>query len=178
MAYTFFKAQGLEIGKSLLEESLLETARQTLQQAREKGVELLLPVDTVVADRFAADARTQVVAADKIPADWEGVDVGLQTRALFADRVRQARTVVWNGPLGVFEMAPFAVGTNDLARALAEATGRGTVSIIGGGDTASAVAQAGVAERMTHISTGGGASLEAMGGLVLPGVAALTDRKG
>ncbi|MEW6751145.1 MAG: phosphoglycerate kinase [Candidatus Latescibacterota bacterium] len=178
MAYTFLKAQGLEVGRSLLEAELQDTARQTIEQARDRGVDLLLPVDTVVADRFAADARTQVVDCTQIPREWEGMDIGPRTRALFAERTRQARTVVWNGPLGVFEMEAFAAGTKAVAQALAEATQGGTVSIIGGGDTAAAVAQAGVAEQMTHISTGGGASLEAMSGLVLPGVAALTDREG
>jgi phosphoglycerate kinase len=178
MAFTFFKAMGLEIGGSLLEAKRVETAQQTLDQARARGVELLLPVDCVVADRFAAEARTQVVARDQIPAGWQGVDIGPRTRRLFAERVGGAGTVIWNGPLGVCEMAPFAEGTRQVAQALARATGeRGTLSIIGGGDTAGAIAQLGLSGQMTHVSTGGGASLECLSGLVLPGVAVL-EREG
>ena len=178
MAYTFFKAMGLEIGNSLLEEDRIEVAKQVMADAEKKGVELLLPVDCVMADKFAADANIQTVAREQMPVGWEGVDIGPQTRQLFGDKVRQARTVAWNGPMGVFEMEPFAAGTLQVAEALAEASEKGTVSIIGGGDTAAAVIQAGLSERMTHISTGGGASLECMGGRVLPGVAALTEREG
>jgi phosphoglycerate kinase len=179
MAYTFFKGMGLEIGASLLEQDAVEVGRGVMEKARQKGKELLLPVDCVVADRFAADAATQVVRRDAIPAGWQGVDIGPETCRLFGHKVASARTVVWNGPLGVFEMTPFAAGTRAVAEALAGATrDRGTLSIIGGGDTAAAIAQFGLADRMTHISTGGGASLECLGGLVLPGVAALNDRKG
>ena len=178
MAYTFFKAMGLEIGNSLLEEDRIEVAKQVLANAGEKKVELLLPVDCVVADKFAADAQIQVVAREAMPVGWEGVDIGPETCKLFKEKVRQARVVVWNGPLGVFEMEPFAVGTFAVAETLAEATEGGTISIIGGGDTAAAISQAGLSERMTHISTGGGASLECMGGCVLPGVAALTEKEG
>jgi phosphoglycerate kinase len=179
MAYTFFKAMGLEIGDSLLEQEAVEVGRGVLEKARRRGKELLLPVDCVVADRFAADAATQVVTREAIPAGWQGLDIGPQTRRLFGDQVAAARTVVWNGPLGVFEMAPFAEGTRAVAEALAAATReKGTRSIIGGGDTAAAIAQFGLGERMTHISTGGGASLECLGGLVLPGVAALNDKRG
>ena len=178
MAYTFFKAMGLEIGNSLLEEDRIEVAKQVMADAEKKSVDLLLPVDCVVADDFAADANTQTVAREQMPVGWEGVDIGPQSRELFGDKVRQARTVAWNGPMGVFEMEPFAAGTLQVAEALAEASEKGTVSIIGGGDTAAAVIQAGLSERMTHISTGGGASLECMGGRVLPGVAALTEKEG
>ena len=179
MAYTFFKAMGLEIGDSLLEQEAVEVGRGVLEKARQRSKELLLPVDCVVADRFAADAATQVVTREAIPAGWQGLDIGPQTRRLFGDQVAAARTVVWNGPLGVFEMAPFAEGTRAVAEALAAATQeKGTMSIIGGGDTAAAIAQFGLGERMTHISTGGGASLECLGGLVLPGVAALNDKRG
>jgi len=178
MAYTFFKAMGLEIGNSLLEEDRIEVAKQVMANAEKKGVELLLPVDCVVADDFSADANKQTVAREQMPVGWEGVDIGPQTRQLFSEKVRQARTVAWNGPMGVFEMEPFAIGTLQVAEALAEASEKGTVSIIGGGDTAAAVIQAGLSERMTHISTGGGASLECMGGRVLPGVAALTEKEG
>ncbi|MCH2661394.1 phosphoglycerate kinase [bacterium] len=177
MSYTFFKALGLEIGDSLLEEDRIDTARQVIDQAEARDLELLLPIDCVVADRFAADARTQVVPRDALPVGWEGVDIGPATRALYAEKIAAGGTVVWNGPLGVFEMEPFARGTRAVGAALAAATKAGAVSIIGGGDTAAALAAAGLAEGMTHISTGGGASLECMGGRVLPGVAALADKE-
>ena len=175
MAYTFFKAMGLEIGDSLLEADRLDTARQLLTQVEREGWELRLPVDCVVADRFAADARAQVVARDAIPPRWQGMDIGPQTRQCYADQIARGGTVVWNGPLGVCEMTPFAAGTQQVAQALAAATGAGALSIIGGGDTAAVIAQAGLVPAMTHISTGGGASLECMSGRVLPGVAALDD---
>ena len=177
MSYTFFKAMGLQIGDSLLEEDRLDTAKNILAEAETKGVELLLPIDCVVADRFAVDAQTQVVARDAMPEGWEGMDIGPETRKLYADKVAGGGTVVWNGPLGVFEMQPFAQGTLQVAEALVAATGAGAMSIIGGGDTAAALTQAGLAEGMTHISTGGGASLECMGGRVLPGVEALADKE-
>lgn len=174
MAYTFFKAMGLEIGNSLLEAERVEVARQVLDSVQGRGVELLLPVDCLVADRFAADARTQVVARAAIPPGWQGLDIGPQTCRLFSEQVENAGTVVWNGPLGVCELEPFAEGTRQVAKALAQATRqRGTISIIGGGDTAAAIAQLGLSEQMSHISTGGGASLECLSGLVLPGVAVL-----
>ena len=178
MAYTFFKAMDLEIGDSLLEEQCIEVAGRALRDAEEKDVDVLLPEDCVVADCFDAGAETQVVARDGIPAGWQGVDIGPRTRQVFRDQVSGARTVVWNGPLGVFEMEPFAVGTREVGEALAAATERGAVSIIGGGDTAAAMAQAGLSDRMTHISTGGGASLECMAGRALPGVEALTEKEG
>ena len=178
MAYTFFKAMGLEIGDSLLEEDRLDTARQLLTRVEKGGLDLQLSVDCVVADRFAADAQAQVVARDAIPRGWQGMDIGPQTRQRYADQSRsQGGTIVWNGPLGVCEMAPFAQGTQQVAQALADTTREGAVSIIGGGDTAAAVAQAGLAQAMTHISTGGGASLECMSGRVLPGVAVLDDKE-
>ena len=177
MSYTFFKAMGLEIGVSLLEENRIGVARDLIARCREQDVELLLPVDVVVADRFAVDAQTQVVNRDAMPEEWEGVDIGPDTRALYSERVKGAGTVVWNGPLGVFEMEPFAQGTLDVAQALVEATEGGTISIIGGGDTAAAVTQMGLADGMTHISTGGGASLECMGGRILPGIVALSDKE-
>lgn len=177
MAYTFFKALGLEIGDSLLEADRLDTARQLLAQVEREGLELRLPVDCVVADRFAADARAQVVARDAIPPSWQGMDIGPQTRQRYADQIARGGTIVWNGPLGVCEMTPFAEGTQQVAQALAAATSAGALSIIGGGDTAAAIAQAGLAPAMTHISTGGGASLECMSGRVLPGVAALDDEE-
>lgn len=177
MSYTFFKAMGLEIGDSLLEEDLVDTARNILAQAEAKGTKLLLPVDCVVADRFAADAQTRIVARAAMPAGWEGMDIGPETRTLYANKIAEGGTVVWNGPLGVFEMEPFAQGTFQVAAALVAATREGTLSIIGGGDTAAALSQAGLAEGMTHISTGGGASLECMGGRLLPGVEALADKE-
>jgi phosphoglycerate kinase len=176
MACTFFKAQGLEIGKSLLETDRVEVARQVLAGAERQKVRLLLPVDCVAADRFAPDARKQIVPKTGIPADWQVLDIGPETVRLFSAEARSAGTVVWNGPLGVFEMDAFAEGTNGVARALADATDGGTLSIIGGGDSAAAVARAGLERRMTHISTGGGASLEFLEGRTLPGVAALTDK--
>ena len=177
MAYTFFKAMGLEIGDSLLEEDRLDTARELLNRVETGVLDLQLPVDCVVADRFAADAQAQVVAREAIPRDWQGMDIGPQSRQCYADQIARGGTIVWNGPLGVCEMAPFAKGTQQVAQALAAATREGALSIIGGGDTAAAVTQAGLAEAMTHISTGGGASLECMSGRVLPGVAALDDEK-
>lgn len=177
MSYTFFKAMGLEIGVSLLEEDRIQVAKDLIDRCREQDVELLLPTDVVVADRFAIDAQTQIVQRDGMPAEWEGVDIGPATRARYCERVRQAGTVVWNGPLGVFEMKPFAQGTLAVAQALVQATEGGTISIIGGGDTAAAVTQMGLADEMTHISTGGGASLECMGGRILPGIVALSDKE-
>ncbi|MXX37156.1 MAG: phosphoglycerate kinase, partial [Gemmatimonadetes bacterium] len=152
MAYTFFKAMGLEIGDSLLEENRLDTARQLLTRVEDEGLDLQLPADCVVADRFAADAQVQVVARDAIPRGWQGMDIGPQTRQHYADQIARGGTIVWNGPLGVCEMVPFAQGTQQTVQALAAATREGAVSIIGGGDTAAAVAQAGLAQAMTHIS--------------------------
>ncbi len=175
MAYTFFKAMGLEIGDSLLEQERIDTARQLLTRVENGGLDLQLPADCVVADRFATDAEAQVVARDAIPQGWQGMDIGPQTRQNYADQIACGGTIVWNGPLGVCEMAPFAKGTQQVVQALAAATREGALSIIGGGDTAAAVAQAGLAQAMTHISTGGGASLECMSGRVLPGLAVLDE---
>ena len=177
MAYTFFKAMGLEIGDSLLEEDRLDTARQLLTRVEDEGLDLQLPADCVVADRFAVDAQAQVVARDAIPRGWQGMDIGPQTRQCYADQIARGGTIVWNGPLGVCEMAPFAQGTQQIVQALAAATREGALSIIGGGDTSAAVVQAGLAQAMTHISTGGGASLECMSGRVLPGVAILDEEE-
>lgn len=173
MAYTFLKAKGYEIGKSLLDEERIDFCREIMQQAEAKGVKLLLPVDVVIANEFAADAEHKVVAADQIPADWEGLDIGPKTVELFSEAVKTAATVVWNGPMGVFEWAAFANGTNQIAKALAESD---AITIIGGGDSAAAVEQANLADKMTHVSTGGGASLEFLEGKELPGVAALNDK--
>jgi phosphoglycerate kinase len=173
MAYTFLKAQGHEIGKSLLEADTVPIAADLLTKAEGK---LVLPTDCLVTQTFAAGAETKVVPITEIPADWEGVDIGTETRAAFNKIVSEAGTVVWNGPVGVFEIDDFAQGTFDLARTLERATWEsGAVSIIGGGDTAAAVAKAGAQKRMSHISTGGGASLECLGGRVLPGVDALDE---
>jgi phosphoglycerate kinase len=176
MMFTFYKAQGYEIGKSLLEEDKIDLARSLLDEARAKKIRLLLPMDTVVADKFDNAAATQTVSVDRIPAGWMGLDIGPQTIQLFSDEIKKARTVVWNGPMGVFEMPKFAAGTLAIARALAEATKAGATTIVGGGDSASAIAQAGLDRAVSHVSTGGGASLEFLEGKELPGVVALMDK--
>lgn len=173
MAYTFFKAMGYEIGDSLLDAESIDLAKQLMETAKQKGVKLLLPVDTVVAKAFAADAEHMTVAANAIPAGWQGLDIGEKTRELFAAEIKNAKTVIWNGPMGVFEFPEFAKGTEAVSKACAECGG---TTIIGGGDSASAVKKLGYADKMTHISTGGGASLEFLEGKVLPGVAALNDK--
>ena len=172
MAYTFLKAQGHDVGASLCEPDQLDYAREMLAKAVANGKKLLLPVDNVAADKFAADAATQVVG-DDIPAGWMALDIGPKTVELYSDAIRQAKTVVWNGPMGCFEMAPFAAGTFGVCKAVADS---GATSVIGGGDSVSAVNRSGLADKMTHISTGGGASLEYLEGKELPGVAALNDR--
>ena len=173
MAYTFAKAQGGSIGKSLCEDDKLDYAREMIEKARKNGVKLLLPTDTVAADDFSNDARRQVVSTMAIPDGWEGMDIGPDTIKVFCDAVKGAGTVVWNGPMGVFEFDNFAAGTRAMAQALADS---GAVTIVGGGDSAAAVEQMGFADRITHISTGGGASLEFLEGLELPGVACLLDK--
>ena len=173
MAYTFIKAMGYEIGKSLLEEDKLDYARSMIEKAKEKNVKLLLPVDTAVGREFAPDCERKVVKVSEIPADWMGMDIGPETIKLFSDAVKSAATVVWNGPMGVFEFDAFAQGTETMAKALAES---GAVTIVGGGDSAAAVEKLGYADKMTHISTGGGASLEFLEGLELPGVACLMNK--
>ena len=173
MAYTFFKAQGYEVGTSLLEEDRIEFAKEMIEKAKEKGVELLLPVDTVVAREFKADAEYKTVAADGIEAGYMGLDIGEKTRELFISALEGAKTVIWNGPMGVFEFPNFAKGTLALAKVLAELD---ATTIIGGGDSAAAVNQLGYGDKMTHISTGGGASLEFLEGKELPGVVAVQDR--
>jgi phosphoglycerate kinase len=173
MAYTFLKAQGLEVGASLLEADKVHEARATLEQARTRGTTFLLPTDHVVAQRVDAAAERQVVEGAAIPAGWMGLDIGPKTRAAFEKVLRGSKTVVWNGPMGVFELAPFRDGTFAVARAVADS---GATSIVGGGDSVAAVTQAGLADKMSHISTGGGASLEFLEGKELPGVAALTDK--
>lgn len=172
MAYTFLKAQGLEVGRSLLDEERVGLARQLMDEAAGQGVELLLPVDVVVANDFKADADRQVVAVEDIPPDWQGLDIGPRTRKLFAQAIGKAKTIVWNGPMGVFEWDAFAEGTRDVARAMADST---AITIIGGGDSAAAVEQEGLADRISHVSTGGGAALEFLEGKQLPGIAALRE---
>ena len=172
MAYTFLKAQGKEIGKSLLEEDRLDYAREMIQKAADKGVKFLLPVDHLCAAEFSATAEP-VLAEGDIPADLMGMDIGPKTAELYADAVKGAGTIVWNGPMGVFEFDAFAGGTKAMAKALAES---GAVTIVGGGDSASAVEKLGFADKVTHISTGGGASLEFLEGKELPGVACLLDK--
>ncbi|CUH93253.1 phosphoglycerate kinase [Herbinix luporum] len=173
MAYTFMKAQGEEVGNSLLEEDYLDYAKEMLEKAKEKGVKLLIPVDTVVAKEFSNDSEFKTVKRGGIEPGWQGLDIGEETRKLFADAIKDAKTVVWNGPMGVFEMPNFAKGTMAVAEALAEID---ATTIIGGGDSAAAVNQLGYGDKMTHISTGGGASLEFLEGKELPGVAAANDK--
>lgn len=173
MMFTFLKAKGLEVGASLVEENLIDTAKDILNQAEKTGMNLLLPIDCVVADKFEATANSKLVSVENIPSGWLGLDIGPASIQLFADALKGAKTVVWNGPMGVFEMEAFSKGTVDLASTIAASD---AVSIIGGGDTVAAIEKAGVSEKMSFISTGGGASLELLEGKELPGVAALTDK--
>ncbi len=173
MAYTFMKANGEEVGNSLLEEDYLDYAKEMLEKAEKKGVKLLIPVDTVVAKEFSNDAEYKTVKRGEIEPEWQGLDIGEETCKLFADAIKDAKTVVWNGPMGVFEMPNFAKGTIAVAKALAEID---ATTIIGGGDSAAAVNQLGFGDKMSHISTGGGASLEYLEGKELPGVAAANDK--
>ena len=176
MAYTFLKAQGEQVGKSRVEEDKLDLARQLLEEVKNHKLKFLLPIDHVVADRIDVNAVTHIVSSGQpIPPNMMGLDIGPQTIELFSEEVSRARTIIWNGPMGVFEVSPFSKGTFKIARAIAENVG--AISIVGGGDSVSAVHAAGVADKMTHISTGGGASLEFMEGKKLPGVEALTDKK-
>ena len=173
MAYTFFKAQGYSVGDSICEEDKLELALELMEKAKNKGVKLLLPIDNKIGKEFKADTESKTVKSTEIPDGWEGLDIGEKTIELYAKELQNAKTIVWNGPLGVFEFDQFAVGTNAIAKALGDID---AVKIIGGGDSASAVEKAGVAEKMTHISTGGGASLEFLEGKKLPGIEALQDK--
>ncbi|MBN2301000.1 MAG: phosphoglycerate kinase [Lentisphaerae bacterium] len=174
MVYTFMKAKGQHIGDSLVEEDRIEMATETMEKIKKRGVKLLLPVDHVVADSFSADANTKVVDEDGIEDGWMALDIGPKTIELFKKTISQARTIVWNGPMGCFEMDPFAKGTMEITRAIAETD---CISVIGGGDSVSAVNKSGLADRMTHISTGGGASLEFLEGKELPGLVALSDKE-
>lgn len=173
LTYTFFKAQGHEVGQSLLDESKLDVVLGFVEKAKKLGKKLYLPVDIVVSDDFSADANTDIVSIDKIPAAWEGVDIGPKTREIYADVIKNSKLVVWNGPMGVFEIAPFSNGTRAVAEACATTE---AYTIIGGGDSAAAAEKFGLADKMDHISTGGGASLEFMEGKALPGVVALNDK--
>lgn len=176
MAYTFLKAQGLPIGKSLVEEDKLDLARRILADARARNFRLLLPSDHVLGAELKADTRTQTGEISATPPDWMGLDIGPKTIAAFRAEIARAKTIVWNGPMGVFEMPAFAKGTLEIAQAVAAATAKGATSIIGGGDSVAAVQQAGLADKISHISTGGGASLEFLAGRKLPGVEALTSK--
>jgi len=173
MSYTFLKAKGLEIGKSLLDKKSIELTKELMQKAADKGLKLELPEDILVADRLEPDAQNRIVPACAIPADWLGVDIGPQTMEKFRRYIQDAGTVVWNGPMGVFEMEPFAKGTRAIAEAMAESK---ATTVVGGGDSAAAVEQMGFADKMSHVSTGGGASLEFLEGKKLPGVVALNDK--
>jgi phosphoglycerate kinase len=175
MIFTFYKARGLAVGKSLVEEDKLELAKELEAKAAAKGVQFLLPSDVVLADNFAPDANSQIAKIDAIPDGWMGLDIGPDSVKLFQDALADCKTVIWNGPMGVFEFDAFAAGTNAIAHTLADLSAKGTITIIGGGDSVAAVEKVGVAERMSHISTGGGASLELLEGKVLPGVAALDE---
>ncbi|MGF1570226.1 MAG: phosphoglycerate kinase [Nodosilinea sp.] len=175
MIFTFYKARGLSVGKSLVEEDKLELAKTLEAKAKEKGVDLLLPTDVVVADNFAPDANAQTVSIDAIPDGWMGLDIGPDSVQVFQDALKQCKSAIWNGPMGVFEFDKFAAGTEAIAHTLADLTGQGVTTIIGGGDSVAAVEKVGVADQMSHISTGGGASLELLEGKELPGIAALDD---
>jgi phosphoglycerate kinase len=177
MAFTFLRAEGKETGDSLVEEDLVDTARRLLLNARQSGKTFVLPADVVIADDVTESARSRLVTAEGIERGWKGVDVGPRTVESFQTEIARAQTIVWNGPLGVFEIERFATATTAIARAVAARTAAGAVSIVGGGDTAAAIARAGVADKMTHVSTGGGASLEFLEGKVLPGIAALSDAR-
>ena len=173
MAYTFFKAQGYEVGNSICELDKLELAKELMKKAEEKGVKLLLPVDTKIGKEFKPDTESKTVAWTEIPAEWEGFDIGEKSIEMFSEEIRKAKTVVWNGPVGLFEFDQFAVGTNEIAKVLSEID---ATTIIGGGDSAAAVKKAGLEDKMTHISTGGGASLEFLEGKKLPGIECLQEK--
>jgi phosphoglycerate kinase len=173
MSYTFFKAMGGNIGKSLVEEDKLELAKELIQKAKQKGVNLELPIDSIIADDFKNDANHKEVMSNQIPDGWMGLDIGSQAREVFSEKIKESKTILWNGPMGVFEMTNFAEGTKDIARAVVEATSHGAFSLIGGGDSAAAVNSMGFGNDVSYVSTGGGALLEYMEGKELPGVAAL-----
>lgn len=176
MIFTFYKALGYDIGASLVEDDMVDLAKTLMQKAKDKGVKMLLPSDVVLADAFDNDANTAVAKVTEISGDWRGLDIGPETIKEFGNEIGQAQTIVWNGPMGVFEMSNFATGTFEVAKMLADATSsRGAITIVGGGDSVAAINKAGLGSQVSHISTGGGASLELLEGKVLPGVAALTE---
>jgi phosphoglycerate kinase len=175
MIFTFYKARGLNVGKSLVEEDKLDLARALEKKAADRGVKFLLPTDVVVADNFKPDANSQIVSINDIPDGWMGLDIGPDSIKVFQEALSECKSAIWNGPMGVFEFDKFAVGTEAIAHTLAELTATGTITIIGGGDSVAAVEKVGVADKMSHISTGGGASLELLEGKVLPGIAALNE---
>ena len=175
MIFTFYKARGLNVGKSLVEEDKLELAKSLEEKARAKKVTFLLPTDVVVADNFAPDANYKTVSANDIPDNWMGLDIGHESVEIFQEALGDCKSVIWNGPMGVFEFDRFAVGTEAIARTLAAISKSGTTTIIGGGDSVAAVEKVGLANQMSHISTGGGASLELLEGKILPGIAALDE---
>ncbi len=175
MIFTFYKARGLSVGNSLVEEDKLDLARSLEAKAKERGVKLLLPTDVVIADKFSPDANAQTVSVENIPDGWLGLDIGPDSVKVFQEALADVKSVIWNGPMGVFEFDKFAVGTEAIAHTLAGLTEKGTITIIGGGDSVAAVEKVGVAEKMSHISTGGGASLELLEGKILPGIAALNE---
>lgn len=175
MIFTFYKARGLSVGKSLVEDDFVELAKTLEAKAKEKGVQLLLPSDVVVADKFDKDANAQTVSVEAIPDGWMGLDIGSDSVKLFQEALADCKSVIWNGPMGVFEFDKFAAGTEAIAHTLANLTATGTITIIGGGDSVAAVEKVGLADKMSHISTGGGASLELLEGKVLPGIAALDE---
>ncbi len=177
MAYTFYKAEGKEIGTSLLEAEKIDLAKEVLSNAKKSGIKFLLPKDVVVAGEFNNDSPSTVVSVDAMPADKMGLDIGPETIKLFSDELKNAKTIVWNGPMGVFEMDNFAKGTNAIAQVLADVTAAGSITVIGGGDSAAAITKAGLKDKVSHVSTGGGASLEFLEGKALPGVVALNDVK-
>ncbi len=175
MIFTFYKAQGLNVGNSLVEEDKLDLAKELMAKAKEKGVEFLLPTDVVLADAFSKDANSNTVSVDAIPDGWMGLDIGPDSVETFKKALSECKSVIWNGPMGVFEFDKFAAGTDAISHTLAELTAQGTITIIGGGDSVAAVEKVGVADKMSHISTGGGASLELLEGKILPGIAALDE---
>ncbi len=176
MAYTFFKARGVDVGHSLVEADKIGLAREILKKAIDKGVPLMLPIDHVVAEKFDANAESKIVTRAGIPPEWQGMDIGPETITKFGHAIKKAKTIFWNGPMGVFEFDKFSKGTTAIAKMVADATAQGAVSVIGGGDSVAAVEKAGLADKMTHISTGGGASLEFVEGKTLPGIACLQDK--
>jgi phosphoglycerate kinase len=176
MAFTFFKAKGYEVGNSLVEVDKIDLAKSLLTEMSKRKINFLLPTDCVVADKFDNNAQRKVVAVSKIESGWQGLDIGSETVKAFTEAIKNSKTIVWNGPMGVFEMDNFANGTMSIAKALAEVTKAGAITVVGGGDSAAAIVKAGLEKAVTHVSTGGGASLEFLEGKVLPGVAALTDK--